>query len=298
MTLKQLEAFYWAATCRNFAVAAQRLNLSLSSLSKRLAELETSLGQPLFDRAGHRAVLTAAGQRLLPQAHGLLVAAEALRADMTPAPVELRGRCRFGVGELSALTWLPRFVKALGVRHPGLAVEPVVGVGAALERLLAQGDLDFAVIAGRSSHSGIASQPVAEAAFVWCAAPEVLPAGTRLDAAVFARWPLVSQPAGAGTTRLIDDWLRAQRVPEVRRIDCNAWGAVAGMLVEGLGVGILPEPWARARATEGRLVLPTARPALAGLPYAVHWRRDDTRPLIAALQAEVATAVDFAAARY
>ena len=298
MTLKQLEAFYWAATCRNFAVAAQRLNLSLSSLSKRLAELETSLGQPLFDRAGHRAVLTAAGQRLLPQAHGLLVAAEALRADMTPAPVELRGRCRFGVGELSALTWLPRFVKALGVRHPGLAVEPVVGVGAALERLLAQGDLDFAVIAGRSSHSGIASQPVAEAAFVWCAAPEVLPAGARLDAAVFARWPLVSQPAGAGTTRLIDDWLRAQRVPEVRRIDCNAWGAVAGMLVEGLGVGILPEPWARARAAEGRLVLPAARPALAGLPYAVHWRRDDTRPLIAALQAEVATAVDFAAARY
>lgn len=298
MTLKQLEAFYWAATCRNFAVAAQRVNLSLSSLSKRIAELEASLGQTLFDRAGHRAVLTEAGQRLVPQAHSLLAAAEALRVGMAPAPAELRGRCRFGVGELSALTWLPRFVKALGTRHPGLAVEPVVGVGAALERQLVQGDLDVAVIAGRSSHSGIASQPVAEAAFVWCAAPEVLPPGERLDAAVFARWPLVSQPAGAGTTRLIDDWLRAQRVPEVRRIDCNAWGAVAGMLVEGLGVGILPEPWARTLAAEGRLVLPAARPALAGLPYAVHWRRDDTRPLIPALQAEVATAVDFAAARY
>ena len=298
MTLKQLEAFYWAATCRNFAVAAQRVNLSLSSLSKRIAELEASLGQTLFDRAGHRAVLTEAGERLVPQAHSLLAAAEALRAGMAPGPAELRGRCRFGVGELSALTWLPRFIKALGTRHPGLAIEPVVGVGAELEQALAHGDLDVAVIAGRSSHSGIASQPVAEAAFVWCAAHEVLPTGARLDAAVFARWPLVSQPAGAGTTRLIDDWLRAQRVPEVRRIDCNAWGAVAGMLVEGLGVGILPEPWARALAAEGRLVLPAARPTLAGLPYALHWRRDDTRPLIAALQADVATAVDFAAARY
>lgn len=39
------------------------------------------------------------------------------------------------------------------------------------------------------------------------------------------------------------------------------------MLVEGLGVGILPEPWARALAAEGRLVLPAARPALAGLPW-------------------------------
>ena len=53
MTLKQLEAFYWAATCASFAVAAERLHLSVSSLSKRIAELEDALGRPLFDRSGH-----------------------------------------------------------------------------------------------------------------------------------------------------------------------------------------------------------------------------------------------------
>lgn len=62
---------------------------------------------------------------------------------------------------------------------------------------MAQGDLDVAVIAGRLAQRH-RLQPVAEAAFVWCAAPEVLPAGARLDAAVFARWPLVtSRPAPA-----------------------------------------------------------------------------------------------------
>ena len=45
MTLKQLEAFYWAATCASFAVAAERLHLSVSSLSKRIAELEEALGR-------------------------------------------------------------------------------------------------------------------------------------------------------------------------------------------------------------------------------------------------------------
>lgn len=50
MTLKQLEAFYWAATCVNFTVAAERVHLSVSSLSKRIAELEASLGVELFDR--------------------------------------------------------------------------------------------------------------------------------------------------------------------------------------------------------------------------------------------------------
>ncbi|WP_348752274.1 LysR family transcriptional regulator, partial [uncultured Aquincola sp.] len=82
MTLKQLEAFYWAATCSSFAMAAERVHLSVSSLSKRIAELEASLGQPLFDRSGRQAALTEAGQRLLPQAGALLQQADALRQDI------------------------------------------------------------------------------------------------------------------------------------------------------------------------------------------------------------------------
>jgi DNA-binding transcriptional LysR family regulator len=67
MTLKQLEAFYWAATCLNFSVAAERVHLSVSSLSKRIAELEASLGVQLFDRSGRAAELTPQGEQLLPR---------------------------------------------------------------------------------------------------------------------------------------------------------------------------------------------------------------------------------------
>ena len=81
MTLKQLEAFYWAATCRNFAVAAQRVNLSLSSLSKRIAELEASLQTAATARSRARAGL-APGEDDLQQIPGLgPVMAKALRAQ-------------------------------------------------------------------------------------------------------------------------------------------------------------------------------------------------------------------------
>ena len=82
MTLKQLEAFYWAATCNSFAMAAERVHLSVSSLSKRIAELEASLGQVLFDRGRHRAALTDAGTRLLPLAAALLQQADRLQQEM------------------------------------------------------------------------------------------------------------------------------------------------------------------------------------------------------------------------
>ncbi len=293
MTLKQLEAFYWAATCASFAVAAERLHLSVSSLSKRITELEDALGQALFDRSGHKAVLTDAGQRLVPQARELLAAADQLRASMTQSP-GLRGRCRFGVGELTALTWLPRLIRGVRAAYPDLMLEPYVDIGQVLEQRVADGELDFAVIAGRSSRVNMASWPIGEARFDWVAAPAALDGETRMTPSLLARLPLVTLPAGAGTSRIIDDWL-AGREAAGERLCCNNWGAIAGLLIEGTGVGLLPSHWAQALAAEGSLCVLEGEPPLAALPYSFQYRRDDRRPLVSLLRDAVAAAVDFSA---
>lgn len=293
MTLKQLEAFYWAATCASFAVAAERLHLSVSSLSKRITELEEALGQPLFDRSGHKAALTDAGQQLLPQARELLAAADQIRASMSASP-GLRGRCRFGVGELTALTWLPRLIGVVRAAYPDLMLEPYVDIGQVLEQRVADGELDFAVIAGRSSRASIASWPIGQARFSWAAAPSVLLGETRMTTALLDRLPLVTLPAGAGTTRIIDDWL-AGREAAGERLCCNNWGAIVGLLIEGTGVGLLPSHWADALQADGSLRVLPGEPELAALPYAFQYRRDDARPLVARLRDAVAAAVDFSA---
>lgn len=293
MTLKQLEAFYWAATCASFAVAAERLHLSVSSLSKRITELEEALGQPLFDRSGHKAVLTDAGQRLAPQARELLAAADQVRASMTQTP-GLRGRCRFGVGELTALTWLPRLIRGVRAAYPDLVLEPYVDIGQVLEQRVADGELDFAVIAGRSSRVNIASSPIGEARFAWAASPSVLDGETRMSRSLLARLPLVTLPAGAGTSRIIDDWLAGHDAAG-ERLCCNNWGAIVGLLIEGTGVGLLPSHWADALAAEGSLRVLHGEPELAELPYSFQYRRDDRRPLVMLLRDAVTAAVDFSA---
>lgn len=289
-SIKQLEAFWWAATCANFTTAADRVHVSVSSLSKRIAELESVLGQPLFDRSGHRAVLTEAGERLLPAALDVLQAMAAL-GQAVDARAALTGRCRFGVGDLSALTWLPAFVAAARQAHPHLALEPVVDVGSVLERRLDDGELDFAVIAGRSSRSSLLSQPIGAAHFTWAAAPGLPGAGRMGAGALLQRHALVTLPPGAGTTRLLDDWLLAHRVTAPERILCNSWGAVAGMLRAGVGVGFLPAGWVHTlglRAVGGRT-------PLAPLHYAYQWRRGDTRALVAAMLRLAQAQVDFSA---
>jgi DNA-binding transcriptional LysR family regulator len=158
MTLKQLEAFYWAATCTNFATAAERLHLSTSSLSKRIGELERSLDVELFDRSGHGATLTPAGQRLLPIAGDLLQRAD--HVVRTLGKVNgLQGTCRLGVDESGSVTWLPRWVRALRTAHPALSINVEVDVSESLSWRLARGEIDAAIVGGNSAHPELLSRP-------------------------------------------------------------------------------------------------------------------------------------------
>ncbi|KVP83317.1 LysR family transcriptional regulator [Burkholderia ubonensis] len=290
-TFKQLDAFYWAATSANFATAAQRLNLSISSLSKRINELEQATGRTLFDRSGHRAVLTEDGETLLPAAIRVLESVAALQ-DAFAQDKGLTGRLSFGVGELSALTWLPRFVAAVQKLHPQLKLEPYVDVGAVLEAKVDAGELDFAVIAGRSSRGSILSQQVTEARFAWMASERLVGSARTLTPALLERHPLVTLPAGAGTTHILDEWLLATGVNHARRITCNNWSALAGMMREGVGIGFLPADWAAAH-TDAALVRLASKPALSPLPYAFQWRRGDMRGLIPSMLALVRQYADF-----
>jgi DNA-binding transcriptional LysR family regulator len=292
VTLKQLEAFYWAATCSTFAMAAERVHLSVSSLSKRIVELEMSLGQSLFDRGGHRATLTDAGTRLLPLAGALLQQADRLRQDIGGAQ-GLRGPCRIGVGELTALTWLPRLVNAIDHVHPKLDVSIHVDIGDALAERLDRGELDVAVIAGRSRRGSLLSTPMTHANFTWCARPDVASGLGAMDAAALQVHRLVTLPQGSGVTHIIDEWLRQAGALATRRVVCNHWGAIVGMLVDSGGIGLLPVGWAAALRGRGVLEELHSPFSLGALDYALHSRRDDLRPLVQALRDITARVADF-----
>ncbi|MEO3870494.1 LysR family transcriptional regulator [Nonomuraea sp. B12E4] len=72
MTLEEIEAFVCIAELGGFTEASRRLNRSQPAISRRIRELEQSLGAALFERSGRRVVLTDAGRALLPFAEAAL----------------------------------------------------------------------------------------------------------------------------------------------------------------------------------------------------------------------------------
>jgi len=83
ITLDALETLDAIVRAGTFAGAARALGKAQSAVSYGVRQLEEGLGVPLFDRSGHRALLTEAGQRVLDE--GRVVLARARRIETIAA---------------------------------------------------------------------------------------------------------------------------------------------------------------------------------------------------------------------
>ncbi|MGZ5042313.1 MAG: LysR family transcriptional regulator, partial [Usitatibacter sp.] len=75
LTLESLQVLDAIDRKGSFAAAAEDLHRVPSAITYSVRQLEDGLGVELFDRSGHRAVLTDAGRELLAEGRRLLQAA-------------------------------------------------------------------------------------------------------------------------------------------------------------------------------------------------------------------------------
>ena len=83
MLLRQLEYLLALAKERHFARGAAACHVSQPSLSAAIRKLERELGVPIVLRSHRFAGFTPEGERVLAWAHRFLVAADALRHDLS-----------------------------------------------------------------------------------------------------------------------------------------------------------------------------------------------------------------------
>ena len=276
VSLYHLETLLWIDRLGTFSAAAERLNTTQPAVSARMRELEQRLGTRLFRRDGRTMSLTAAGRKLVRDCDPLL-------RDMQIALLgsggfaEASGVVRIGAGEIAAASCLPAFVADLKADMPNVGLEIEIDLTANLIQQLLTGRTDIAFAAGPIAHPALKTQPIGEVALMWLASPDVAAAFAAGEAQLPV-WSLASHSPIHGRMR---DAIEASRIAQESLNLCNNARTMIDIAKAGGGVGIFPEPMARAEVAAGTLVELSDMPTLASVAFHVAMRVSDSEPVLA-----------------
>src|SRR5262245_34365146 len=108
--LRDLELLDALGDTDTLTAAAKRLYVSQPALSQRLTKMEHRLGTPLFDRAGRRLVLNAAGRRMVVASRHVLAELRAAQRDLRDLRQGRDHRVRVVSQCRTTFKWLPAII--------------------------------------------------------------------------------------------------------------------------------------------------------------------------------------------
>jgi DNA-binding transcriptional LysR family regulator len=285
MNLRFVEAFYWVATLKSVSRAAEKLFITQSAMSSRIASLEDELGVLLLDRRDKQVRLTAAGSRFVVMAERLLSLQREIRDEMGRS-ADSAVSLRIGAIESVLHSWLIDWVREMRAAQPGLELELTVETTPVLVDQMRRGRLDLALAALPASGEGLRQQalPPMPMCFVGHAA---LHRKRRYTLDDLAALDLLTFQRGSQPHVALIDLLRQSGHARPRVHAISSVSAMAGLVEGGLGVATLPVAVVNRLAERQALrVLPTEA-GMPPLPIFLSYRDDPgsalTRTVVDAL---------------
>ncbi|MGE5452329.1 MAG: LysR family transcriptional regulator [Acidobacteriota bacterium] len=143
--LRHLRSLIAIAESGKLATAADRVHLSQSALSHQIKALESHYGVVLFERSKHGMRFTAAGDRLLALARGVLAQVSDAERDLIRLKGDTRGELRIVLECHTCFDWLMPVMDEFRRRWPEVEVDLVAGFHADPMALLSNHRADIVI---------------------------------------------------------------------------------------------------------------------------------------------------------
>jgi DNA-binding transcriptional LysR family regulator len=253
MGLSEAETFLVVAECGGFGAAARELGVTQSTISRRIATLETRLGVRLIERTTRHVALTDAGRSYASELHDILLRLRDADARAQRGTAEPEGLVRVtmptALGRASVVPALARVAR----RYPKLRFELDLS-----DRYvdLGEGTYDVAVRLSTTPQSGIREEQIASFGLCLCASPGYLKArGNITELSQLAAHDCLALRTYAPRTSWQVVW--HGEPTELRftpRVTVSDVYALLDLCASGLGVAVLPMYAADAPMANGSLV--------------------------------------------
>jgi DNA-binding transcriptional LysR family regulator len=243
MNWDALQAFLAVARTGRISVAARRLDVEHTTISRRLTALEATLGVPLFYKTNTGYTLTAHGRNALTQAEAMERAALALTGRAREESGAIAGRVRIAMAPEFASHWLGPQLKVFRAKHPQIDVHILVGTR---QRDLSRGEAELAVQSPRPRQKDLVAVRIGRTSLALYASTTILTS---------ARWRITSPETLRGVPlltytsafQMLQDakWFQAMLSSVDAYMETNSTHALLAAARVGVGVAVLPRFVAR-----------------------------------------------------
>jgi DNA-binding transcriptional LysR family regulator len=256
----RLKVFRTVARHLNFRMAAEDLLLTQPAVTQQIKALEAELDVALFDRAGGKVTLTAAGTALLPFTEQLASLANQAREAVAATTSSHAGKLTLAASQTIGQYLLPRLIAGFLARNPKVNIQVISGnTQQALEALLDTRTANLALIEGPALRQDARIQPFMEDHMV-CVVPAAHEwADEEIDLVQLRQATLVTRELGSGSRRIVEQALENAGIP-LRdlhiRMTFDSTEGLLSAVEAGLGIAFVSR-W----AVRSQLALGTLRVA-------------------------------------
>jgi LysR family transcriptional regulator, carnitine catabolism transcriptional activator len=279
ITLKQLRSFVTIAKERSFTRAAVRLNLSQSTLTLQIRELEAEVGLKLLHRTTRSVEPTSAGTGFLPLASRLL-------DELSDAVEDLHALARGEKGSVAVVAGasvislvVAPSIATLAMSFPGISVRILEDIGDEVVRRVAAGEADFGLASiMRPSNEMDSWFLLRDQAGILCAKRHPLARKRNLIWKDLTRFPFASLAQGTSLRQMLDKHPDIGAALPKPSYEASSISALVSIVEQGAGFALLPS-LAAVPATRQNLVFrPVHSPDMFRALYFVSPRRRTLTP--------------------
>ena len=250
---KAMEYVVALAEHRTISAAAESVFISQPAMSHFIHSLEQRLGFKLFNRVGNQYVPTYEGERYLYHARRIILAETQMYSEFAEIKKEGRGQIRFVLPTLRSEYILPHLIATYHRQHPNVELIVREVHSRFLERVLLNGEVDFAVMNAPIKSPDISSQLILHDE-VLLAIPADHPCALmgqlskdgrfpRIDISLFAHDEFVLQNPDQRTRQTANSLFKSAGFSPRILAETHSIEAALGIVGNGAGICFAPETY-------------------------------------------------------
>jgi DNA-binding transcriptional LysR family regulator len=251
-SLNDIALFVEVARRKNFSRAAESSGVPVSTLSRRISELERNIGVKLLRRSTRKVELTEAGSVYFERCQHIVSEARMAHEQLTEMAQQPKGRLRVSMPTSFAMLFMPQIIREFSELYPDIECELDLSIRHI--DLLAD-PFDLVIRLGRQPDSGVVARQIASISLgLYASAAYLARHGAPIvPADLIQHECLRSTTSKEDSVWVLESDAKVEHIPVSGRVTANNVGMLQRMALQGLG--IVPLSCISARAIQSEQLM-------------------------------------------